>query len=56
VEEGRKGQVDEAVYKVEGETLTICLYQGMGKRRPTSFETPKDSDTILVVFKRVRKK
>jgi len=54
-EEGRKGQVDEAIYKIEGNTLTICLHQGKGKRRPGKFETsPDDPDTILVVFQRAK--
>jgi uncharacterized protein (TIGR03067 family) len=55
VEKGRAGQVEEAIYKVEGDTLTICVYQGKGKQRPTSFESPKQADTILAVFKRMRK-
>ena len=56
VEEGRKGQVDEAIYKIEGDVLTICLYQGKGKQRPTRFEASPDlADTILVVCQRVKK-
>lgn len=54
VEEGRDGTVDEAIYKIDGDTLTIALYQGKGKQRPTTFDTPKERDTILVVFKRVK--
>ena len=55
-EEGRKGQVDEAIYKVEGDVLTICLYQGKGKQRPANFETsPEQADTILIVLQRVKK-
>ncbi len=57
VEEARKGAVDEAIYKIDGDTLTICLHQGKEKQRPTTFETsPKTPDTILMVFKRVKKK
>jgi uncharacterized protein (TIGR03067 family) len=56
IEEGRKGQVDEGIYRIEGETLTICLHQGSGKARPTSFETSPDRpDTILAVFERPKK-
>lgn len=54
VEKGRNATVDEAIYKLDGDTLTICLYQGEGKKRPTAFDTPKESDTILAVFKRVK--
>ena len=57
VEESRKGQVDEGIYRVEGETLTICMHQGSGKSRPTKFETsPDQPDTILAVFERPKKK
>jgi uncharacterized protein (TIGR03067 family) len=57
VEEGRKGQVDEAIFKIDGDTLTICLHQGKEKQRPTRFETtPEQPDTILAVFERVKKK
>jgi uncharacterized protein (TIGR03067 family) len=57
VEDGRNGQVDEAIYRIEGDTLTICLYQGNGKSRPTRFETsPDQPDTILAVFERPKKK
>jgi uncharacterized protein (TIGR03067 family) len=54
VEKGRDGAVDEAIYKIDGDTLTVCLYQGKGKQRPTTFDPPKERDTILVVFKRVK--
>ena len=57
VEKGREGQVDEGIYKLDGETLTICLHQGDGKSRPTKFETsPEQPDTILAVFERPKKK
>lgn len=47
------GVVDEAIFKIEGDTLSVSLYQGQGKNRPSSFETPKEKDTILLVFERV---
>ena len=57
VEEGRKGQVDEGIYRVDGVTLTICLHQGGGKSRSTKIETsPDQPDTILAVFERPKKK
>jgi len=57
VEEGRNGQVDEAIYKIEGDTLTVCLNQGKEKQRPARFKTgPDQPGTILAVFERVKKK
>ena len=55
-EEGRRGQIDEAIYKIDGDTLTICIHQGKGKLRPVRFETsPELPDTILAVCKRTKK-
>jgi uncharacterized protein (TIGR03067 family) len=55
VEKGRDGQVDEAIYKIDGNTLTVCLYQGKGKQRPTRFEaTAEQPDTILAVLKKAK--
>jgi uncharacterized protein (TIGR03067 family) len=55
VEERRKGRVDEAIYKLEGDTLTICWHQGKDKKRPGRFETNADEpDTVLAVFQRVK--
>lgn len=53
LEEGRVGQVDEGIYKLTGDTLTICIYQGNGKNRPTEFES-KNEDTIVAVFNRLK--
>jgi uncharacterized protein (TIGR03067 family) len=53
-EQGRAGEVDEGIYKLTGDTLTICIYQGNGKKRPTEFES-KDEDTRVAVFKRAKK-
>jgi uncharacterized protein (TIGR03067 family) len=52
-EEGRVGNVDEGIYKLTGDTLTICIYQGDCKNRPTEFES-KNGDTILAVFGRLK--
>ena len=43
-----------AIYKIDGDTLTICVAQNARKTRPTDFETPKDMDTCLYVFKRLK--
>jgi uncharacterized protein (TIGR03067 family) len=54
VEKGRDGAVDEAIFQLDGDTLTICFCQGQGKNRPTTFDKPKEKDTILIVLKRVK--
>jgi uncharacterized protein (TIGR03067 family) len=48
----RKDTVYEGIYKVDGETLTIALYVGAGNKRPEKFESPKESNIILVTLKR----
>lgn len=52
-EEGRVGKVDEGIYKLSGDTLTICICQGDAKNRPTQFES-KDEETIVAVFERLK--
>ena len=43
----------EAVYKIDGDTLTIsvCLLE---KKRTTNFDKPKEGGTILVTLKRIK--
>jgi uncharacterized protein (TIGR03067 family) len=45
VEEGRKGQVDEAIFKIDGDTLTICLHQGKDSNAPPASKPPPSSRT-----------
>lgn len=46
------GETQVAIYKVDGETLTMCLAMPGAKERPTTF-TPKAADKqILMVLKR----
>jgi uncharacterized protein (TIGR03067 family) len=55
-EEGTKGQAREGIYKIDGDTLTVCIHEGKGKQRPTRFETTAEQpDTMLAVFERVKK-
>lgn len=55
VKEERKGRVAEYIYRIDGDTLTICWYQGNGKQRPTVFASSKEAQTVLIVLKRTYK-
>jgi uncharacterized protein (TIGR03067 family) len=46
--------VREGIYKLDGDTLVIALYQGKEKKRPTNFDTPTEAGTVLFVFKRAK--
>lgn len=46
---------NEAVYKIDGDKLQIATYQGEDKQRPTNFDAPKDTATVLWTLKRVKK-
>jgi uncharacterized protein (TIGR03067 family) len=41
------------IYKLEGDTLTICL--SPGKDRPTAFASPAGSTNILITLNRLQK-
>lgn len=47
-----KGTVYEAVYKLDGDTLTIALNVNDSKSRPSKFESPKDSNVAVVTLKK----
>jgi uncharacterized protein (TIGR03067 family) len=55
VRKGREDKVNEAIYKVDGDTLIICIYQGKDKKRPTSLDKPTEGDTVLWTLKRSKK-
>jgi len=43
------------IWKVDGDTLTLCLDRSGTNARPKSFESPKGSQITLYVFKRMKK-
>src|SRR5262245_15355975 len=43
-----------AIYKIEGDQLTICKVMP-GKPRPTAFETEPGSPNYMMIFRRVKK-
>lgn len=46
-----RGQTVNAIFKIEGDRLTIC-YELSGKNRPTSFSSPKDSQILLLIYEK----
>src|SRR5205809_733043 len=55
VRKGREDTVNEAIYKRDGETLIICIYQGKDKKRPTSLDKPTEGETVLWTLKKSKK-
>jgi uncharacterized protein (TIGR03067 family) len=49
-----KGKTIPAIYKIDGDTVTIC-YQLGGSDRPTAFESKPDTKLFLAVYKREKK-
>jgi len=47
-----KGKLIKAIYKLDGDTMTICYELGGGETRPAKFESKDDTKLLLVNYKR----
>jgi RNA polymerase sigma-70 factor (ECF subfamily) len=51
---GQEGKTQPGVYKLDGDTLTICINEE-GNERPTEFASKEGTKLTLIVFKRENK-
>jgi uncharacterized protein (TIGR03067 family) len=49
-----KGKVVLGVYKIEGDTLAVCVAEPGKKERPKEFRSPEGSSFIHLVFQRIK--
>jgi uncharacterized protein (TIGR03067 family) len=45
----------KGIFKIEGDTLTICLADKDAGDRPSKFESPEGTNIMLITLKRVKK-
>jgi uncharacterized protein (TIGR03067 family) len=50
-----KGQTVKVIYKLDGDTLTLCYDHEKSENRQTKFESPEGTTVLLITYKRDKK-
>ena len=50
-----KGKSQVGIYKIDGDTITVCLARPGANDRPTEFKSTEENGFILVTVKRAKK-
>ena len=50
-----KGQTVKAIYKLDGDTLTMCYDHDKSENRQTKFESKEGTRVLLITYKREKK-
>jgi uncharacterized protein (TIGR03067 family) len=50
-----KGQTVKAIYKLDGDTLTMCYDHEKSDNRQSKFESPEKTTVLLITYKREKK-
>jgi uncharacterized protein (TIGR03067 family) len=53
---GQKGEMQLAIYEIEGDMLKICAAQAGSKDRPADFTAKAGSDRLLIILKKDKAK
>ena len=50
-----KGQLVKVIYKLDGDTLTMCYDHEKSEKRQTKFESPEGTTVLLITYRREKK-